>query len=222
MSRPVAFSTDNPAVLPRQRGFTLLELMIVGTIIVMVATAGYPAFSRWKRKTELVGETNEVALHLHMARQEAVKMGVPVVIEIDPAKRELFVFANVDDDPGLIYQPDSDATFRTVDYELATFRISPDLPFQLRGPGNQGAVDGFETNDDDVPVIVYLPNGGVRTPGGLRVADAAAVNVFELRLNATGKLTLLKYNPEPSWGGDAGFYANGEHKNTGAQLWEWY
>ncbi len=204
-----------------QRGFTLIEMMIVGSIIVIAVSVAFPAFTKMKRRAELIGELNEATFFLRAAQREAVKMGVAVAIEVDVESRELFGFANVDGDEAIEFNPDPAATFRTVDYEVGRHALPRDLPIFLRGPGNEDAVDGLENGGSGKPILLFLSNGAVQTPGAIRIADAG-LNVFELRLNATGRIKMLKHHPEPSWGGEPGFFPNGAHRDSGARLWEWF
>jgi type II secretory pathway pseudopilin PulG len=214
------------------QGFTIVELLVVATVLIIVGAAGYPAFSKWKRQADLIGQANEVVMELQVARQEAVQTGHPVVVEIDPVNDGLFIYSNVDRDEALVYQPDVTAPPRRSDYEVARFQIPPDLPLSFSGPddvGGNGAsqseptdgIEGFETNTDGLPYFVFRSNGSVSAEGGLRIADAG-MNVLEVRVHRTGKVKLLKYNFAPSWGGDPAFYPNAAHEASGAPMWQWY
>ena len=46
---------------------------------------------------------------MQRARQEAIRRGVDVVVLADTANDRFFAFANVDDDAGLLYQPNASA-----------------------------------------------------------------------------------------------------------------
>ncbi len=55
-----------------QRGFTLLEMMIVIVIIGILATIGIPAFSSWKQQQAVSNATSSLLVHLKQARNLAV------------------------------------------------------------------------------------------------------------------------------------------------------
>lgn len=60
------------------RGFTLVELMIVLVILAVILTVVLPGFSSVFLSTRLSGYTNELVSGLYLARGEAVKRNAPV------------------------------------------------------------------------------------------------------------------------------------------------
>ncbi|WP_172597677.1 GspH/FimT family pseudopilin [Sulfuriflexus mobilis] len=70
---------DIPA-LPRQRGFTLLELMSSMSIAVVLTTTAIPALNGLLQRSRITTEINTFVAHLHYARSEAIKRGQRVVI----------------------------------------------------------------------------------------------------------------------------------------------
>ena len=59
----------------RQRGFTLIELIITVAIVVILLTVGVPSFQEMMRSNRAATHANEFLTALNFARSEAVKRG---------------------------------------------------------------------------------------------------------------------------------------------------
>jgi len=64
----------------RQRGFTLIELIITMAIAAIVVTIGVPSFQAMMRNNRAAAHTNEFMSALNLARSEAIKRGWRVVL----------------------------------------------------------------------------------------------------------------------------------------------
>lgn len=73
----------------RQRGFTLIELMIVIGIIVIMLGVGVPAFVRSTRQVPLKETVNELMEGLKQARATAILSGVPTDLMINLESRSI-------------------------------------------------------------------------------------------------------------------------------------
>jgi prepilin-type N-terminal cleavage/methylation domain-containing protein len=208
-------------------GFTLVELLVVLALILLFTTLGFPALSRIIDQRRLSGSVQEISVVLARARAEAVQRGVPVVAEPDFDLREVRVWVDVDSN--LVFEPDPDATPRTVDYFVTRVQLPTESQVHFWGPGNNDpngneAIDGLTAIADAENSYVFEPNGSIRDIGGVRVGDDRG-NFFELRAapKSTGRVQVLKYHGDPGWsGGDPGFYPAGNHVTTGEPLWVWY
>lgn len=63
-----------------QRGFTLMELMIVLTLAVLILAIGSPNFREFRQNSRLTGAANDFLAAVQLARTEAVKRQASVSI----------------------------------------------------------------------------------------------------------------------------------------------
>lgn len=212
----------------RCQGFTILEMMVVVAIIILVAVMGYPAIQQLGHRGKLLGTMEQTAVHLRAARQEAVKLGVPVVAVGDFDANQFLIFANVDKDAGFQFQPDDSKPYGSADYVVAQLPLPSTAEIYFWGPGDKDpeggdAIDGFTATPSGTRVAVFNPNGSVEATGAFRVADTRS-NFFELRVapRGTAKVEIKKYHFDPPWGGKAGFFPRGRYEPTGDPMWQWY
>ena len=69
------------ATVPRRRhesGFTLIELMIVVTLVGILLVIAIPSFRELIQRNRVAGEINSFVSDLQFARSEAIKRGQPV------------------------------------------------------------------------------------------------------------------------------------------------
>ncbi|MCW4150600.1 GspH/FimT family pseudopilin [Halomonas sp. 18H] len=67
-----------------QRGFTLIELMIVLVIAALLMLLAAPAFSTFMARQQLAGDVNQMQSVLTFARSEAIKQRQPITVEFSP------------------------------------------------------------------------------------------------------------------------------------------
>ncbi|MDY0057436.1 MAG: GspH/FimT family pseudopilin [Methyloversatilis sp.] len=65
---------------PAQHGFTLIELMIVVTLLAIISAIALPAFQGFIASNRLTSEANELLAGLNLARSEAVRTQRRVVL----------------------------------------------------------------------------------------------------------------------------------------------
>ena len=64
----------------KSRGFTLPELLITLGIVAILLSVAVPSISSMVRDNRLVGQLNQVMADIHLARSEAVKRDVRVIM----------------------------------------------------------------------------------------------------------------------------------------------
>lgn len=76
--RPAAPATDARSPWGFKSGFTLIDLLIVLSLLALLSTLAMPDFSRLLERQRLTGATNALLAHLHFARNQAIALGQPV------------------------------------------------------------------------------------------------------------------------------------------------
>src|ERR1700682_1604909 len=76
-----AIMTKIPLEGPRrQRGFTLIELLVPITVLVILSSIAATSYSTSVNNNRLYASQNEFVAYLALARSEAARRGVPVVL----------------------------------------------------------------------------------------------------------------------------------------------
>lgn len=213
----------------RRAGFTLLETLIVLAVLGIALSVLIPNLNGALLRQRKVGFLSEATIFLQQAKAEASRIGVPVVVRVEPNNNRLFSFANVDLDSDLRFDPDITKVLRTVDYEVGRLdlpRTSGEFLFDFWGPADGTArsgdeIDGLTQDGDGNDVFVFEIDGSVRDVGAVRFGDVKD-NFFELRVDpaASARVRVLKYNDTANFGGP-NFLPNGSDPATGKQYWKW-
>lgn len=214
---------------PCRAGFTLLETLIVLAVLGIALSVLIPNINDTLLRQRKVGFLSEATVFLQQAKAEASRIGVPVVVRVEPGNDRLFSFANVDLDEDLRFDPDITETLRTVDYEVGRL----DLPktsglflLDFWGPADGSPrmgdeIDGMTQDGDGNDVFVFEIDGSVRDIGAVRFGDLKD-NFFELRVApaASARVRILKYNDTTDFDGP-GFLPTGIDETTGKPFWKW-
>jgi prepilin-type N-terminal cleavage/methylation domain-containing protein len=157
---------------PRQSGFTLIELVVVGAVLVVLAGFIVPAFQQQIPRWRLLRSANQVASVFQRARLEAVRRNIPAEVAI--VGNQAVATVGVPADPGYI-------TFNTVLVGGVRFEAPP----------TQAIVDGFGAADK----AVFTITGTVEEAGAFRLAGQR--NLFlEVRVAppSTARVQIRKWD----------------------------
>ncbi len=220
-----------PRALRSHSGFTMIELLIVIAILGVLSLVGLPNLLAQIERARISSTLREATSLVQVARQEAIRRGVEVVVLVDTTNNRLQAFANVDGDAGLLYQPSATAVPRTADYEVMTTDLrqtgNQSTSIHFWGPADASPngtdiVDGLSTDGNSDPIAIFDPDGTIREEGAFRIADARG-NFFEVRIapRATARVEVRKWYPSPPFGGGSDFFPKGK-ASSGDNLWKWY
>ena len=221
------------AAVDRSSGFTLVEMMVVGVILLLLAMFGFPALAQMMNRSKLQGSAREIAVHLGSSRISAMRLGRNVVVK--PSFEEKSLISFVDDNENFAQDLGEEELSK-----LEIPGIGGGQAIHLMGPdGVEGtdedpgaALEGLSTIDSadplvpDIRVAVFEPDGSIRQSGGIRISDGRSpANVFEVRIEpeATARIEILKY----VFGDSRGYThdvdpGDGSWFGQGGNMWKWY
>lgn len=137
----------------QERGFTLLEMLIVLAIVVMVAGAIWPAFRAAMDKAELIDAAKGVRTALSQARLDAIDGGAPRQFRYQPGgtQYEVSVYSLATD--SLL----TDAAEAPPPDTTQPFELASGLRFATPVAPDTG--EPVEMVDEWAPPILLYPNG---------------------------------------------------------------
>lgn len=167
-------------------GFTLIELIITLAIAAILLTVAIPSFMTTIKNNRLINYTNDLVSDINLARSEAVKRGIRVVLcrSANPsAAAPTCSGANNTWTTGWLIFADADGT--------GTFTAGDTL-IRIGLPINGATIITNATSDSN---LQYNPDGA-NAAGGTSVFaicdDRGAGNGRQVQVNAMGRPQLVK------------------------------
>lgn len=204
---------------PRRRagGFTVIELLIAMTVLLILMLLGMPALMRMLERQKAYSATTELAALARLARLEAIRRGIRSGVTVDYPTRTATAFVDAN---GNNQMDAGEETFgQTV--------LPKTIEFQGPGessPGGPLASVGLPEVDSE-GTLIFDSAGAARVattvtePWGAFRLKARDENYFEVAIESpiTGRIAVRKWV-----GVDAANAAYWHINGQGGKAWRWY
>lgn len=192
----------------RERGFTLIEILVVTAILLMVTLMAAPYLATQIQRSKLIGAANQAVGVMRMARMDAIKNSQCAMVVIDPALGQMEAYSD----------RDANCMPSAPDVRISQMVLPKNVTFTA--PNGQAGVDSVKRFTDwaGTKIAVFESNGSIRRTGafrfqarelGGRTANWLEVNVAP---EATARIELRKWKGADgaSVDEDLNWHANGE------------
>ncbi len=197
----------------QERGFSILEMLVVLVLMTILVGFSWPSLQRLIVRNKLQAVTFETATVFAIARLEAIKIGFPTVVRVNPATKTVQAF--VDDDQNG-QRNGAERILRSYQLpRLIGFGGPPSEP-----PPDSLSVVGFTVAPAGLPnQVVFDTNGAVRDTGAFRLREVkpgnpTKENYFEVRMpvQAATSFQIRKWDPvDKKW----------KKQDEGGEKWKW-
>jgi type II secretion system protein H len=141
----------------RQRGFTLVELILVLALLVIATSIAAPAMARFIRGRALDSEARRIAALIHAGQSRAVSEGVPMVLWLNEKNGA--------------YGLEAETSGQNGDTKAEELLVDDTLQLTVQNVTGTGTPVMFK----DHPAIKFLADGSVdeNSPPSLQLQDSA-------------------------------------------------
>jgi prepilin-type N-terminal cleavage/methylation domain-containing protein len=199
----------NPLSVRGQRGFSLIELLVVLLLMGILLTFGIPSLLSMVHATKMRGIAQEISVLLRLARIDAVKTSAQAVVQIVPSTGTV---------PGHLQafsDRNSDGQWSDGEPVLATFFLPTGVTFEDQaGKLDKDSVEGFSPDPLAGPSLaIFQRDGAIAAIGGFRFADTYN-HYMEVHVEpqATARIEVRKYEA-----GSGKYVPNGDN----GKAWTW-
>jgi len=159
----------------RQRGVTLIEMVIALAIVGLLVTMGLPSFMIWIQNTQIRTAAEAALNGLQLARAEAVRRNAPVTFTLTGFDWSITDAAGTEIESRLSGEGSSNAILTVVGA----------MPLTFNGLGRpSGAIAPVGGGNDATQVRVSNPSGGDCQDGG------GPMRCLEVRVTLTGQVRM--------------------------------
>ena len=156
----------------RQKGFTLIELMVTIAILAIMTAIAIPNFSEWVAKRRVASVAEKVASQIRFARAEAARLNKPVYLCPVQIKKDskpdqyckstyagsgytVWADSPVYDQK---YERNKDESLRTIVMNKAKDQVK--VRYQIRNVRFDGK--GIEGDEKNAKILAFFPDGSIK------------------------------------------------------------
>jgi len=171
-------------------GFSLIELMIAIAIVAILLALGLPGFNSLITRNRIASQTSDFATSLSLARSEAIKRGLPVVVRRTTTNWESGWQVFVDADNDETYTAGTDTLLRSYDLLTGgnTLRTSS---------GSSSTQFGQWIRFSSLGAVTAA--NGTAVAGDFRLCGASAdvTTAYGIRIGSSGQISQCKLSDCP-------------------------
>lgn len=185
-----------------ERGFTLIEMLVVLAIFSIAAMISIPYLSAQIQRSKLLGAASQVSGLMRLARLDAIKNSRSAMVVIDLSTKKVNAFS----DRNSNNLPDADEVIGEV--------ILPNSVI-FGAPSGEDVVEGFSDLAGSPNMALFLSNGSIEDSGAFRFQSqqlgSGGINYLEVKVQpeATARVAIGKY--------ESGAWV----ENDGTGAWKW-
>lgn len=157
--------------MKNQKGFSLMEMVIVAVVIGLMAALAVPSFLNYTSKLQAKSTARDVVSVLRLARSRAIAERVQYGVYFNAGARQYTFFKDVANPTSFLYEPlAGDSTISQVD-------LDQDV--------------NYGTNTLTSTTVVFTTAGAASTSGYLRILPASGGDTYNIDvLASTGRIKL--------------------------------
>ncbi len=192
---------ESPA---RERGFTLIEMLVVLAILGIAALLSIPYLSAQIQRSKLLGVASQVSGLMRLARLDAIKNSRSALVAVDSSGRKVNAFSdrNANDAPD-------------AGEEIGEVILPKSVTFAWPASETTECANGFSTKGS-YPRFAWFKNDGAIDKLGAfcfksEALGTGAPNYLQVKVapEATARVALRKYE------------SSGWVENDGTGVWKW-
>jgi len=154
-----------------ERGFTLMEMMIVVVVIGLISAMAVPSFLSYMPKLKVKTTARDIVSQLRLARSKSVSERRPYGVQFDVAKNCYTVFADTDNPAGM--------TFTVADSTIQVDTLEADVSLNSCTYANN--------------CVIFNSTGAASTSGEIKVVTSDGSILMSINtLASTGRVRLTE------------------------------